>query len=139
MAIIPHLGISVTVHIDKTPTVEYEDLEPQMNPRVDPVATTICNKYIESEENSKYTIVFEVWPRHQWISSKEGNGLVFVVFVDGTLCVQWFIARENLDEGHASVSISGADRDDSEDTVNEFRFRAIDIGNITPIPGFEYS
>lgn len=131
MAIIPDLGVSVTVHIDGAPTVEYEDTEPQLDSKVDRTITRICNRYIRSEKDRSYTIVCEVWPRHEWIKSKAGNELAFHVFVDGFPCGQWIICQQNLEEGYAKASISGADLDDSEETIKEFRFHAINTGDTT--------
>ncbi|RKU46947.1 hypothetical protein DL546_005577 [Coniochaeta pulveracea] len=127
MAIFPDLGISVTVHINDTPTVEYDDPEPQLETKINRALTRVCGKYIKSELNSRYTIVCEVWPRHTWIGSKAGNELAFHAFVDGMPCGQWILCRQNLIGGHARITISGADLEDDEsaETINEFRFHAI--------------
>ncbi|KAB5582774.1 hypothetical protein GE09DRAFT_1076383 [Coniochaeta sp. 2T2.1] len=126
MAVIEHLGLSVTVHVDGSDTAEYDDPEPV--PDKEFPHSTVVSKYIESKDDEEYQIHCRVLPQHSWLSKStaEPRVLTFHTFTDG----HWRNGRVHYREkGNGFVlSIQGAvatPAGESYSILSKFKFSPV--------------
>lgn len=128
MAVIDSLGISVHVHIDGVPAVEYTDPDP--SPDAKYPGTPVVSRYIESKVNKEYSLACETIPQHTWLSTNRDKVLSFVARIDGTRRASK-IHRPDQHDKRRRFFIDGVilrPQGASYETVSKFKFDAVMLG-----------
>jgi hypothetical protein len=127
MAIIEDLGLAVSVRIDESPLVEYDDPESdtERDHMCEAIVTTVVDKYIESRD-AEYDIKMEVLPQHTWLSLSKDNVLNFEIHIDGEFLDDTVFQCEHLESGYKQEVAKGAYRNTSGGgQLHRFRFDTI--------------
>lgn len=128
MAVIDSLGISVHVHIDGAPAVEYTDPDP--SPDAIYPATPVVSRYVESKVNKEYSLACETLPQHTWLSTHRDKVLSFVAHIDGTIRASKIHGPDHHDR-RRPFFINGVKlrhQGASYETVSKFKFDAVKLG-----------
>jgi hypothetical protein len=122
MAILKSLGLSVTVNINGVAAVEYDNPDPNPDKKYPDVPCV--SKYIESKDNTEYSISCQALPQHTWLSKGKKNILRFIVRADGEH-EQGTIYSSSDQTRQAPVEIQGVV---NRDFIRKFKFSAIQTG-----------
>lgn len=118
-------GVKVTIRVNNVDCVEYDDPEPPEHP-----AQPTSSKYIESSDNAKFVIRFEVNHSYRWGYRK--HVLCFRCYVDGKF-VRGAVQRQN--DAMLWRDIQGKDEFSTSTgswVIRKLQFAAVKISTFKP-------
>lgn len=132
MVVIESLGLAVSVRINDgindTAVPEYNEPEPVIDDNFDPEYTTICNRYVESQDDKNFVVVCEVLEKHRWIYEKLDNCLVVRLYIDGKRQAAKIASAKDFRLGRWTTRFEGFEQatdDGQAATLSRFRFSAV--------------
>ncbi len=146
MAIIDELGVGVSIKVGDKPLVEYDDPSPASagdenmseGDKAIKGRPIVCTKYIESQDNTYFTILAEATDKYSWPCKPKNFALTFRCYIDGERAAAKFV-RPVKEVGKRRVrEIAGREEFTEEDEkakLYKFRFTALTLGTHSPFVG----
>lgn len=134
MAVIDELGLVVSVCVDGTPAAEYDDPEPDVAGRPESGITSVCDKYIESVDNSEFLLTWEVLDSRKEMYQYHDTcfGLAFYCYVDGMYAGSRIALGKDFRGGRWRMELRGLEDFDPSDNLTHLRrfiFATVATGN----------